>query len=390
MIPDSITVIVVTGLVLVGLWLRFPTLLALGFPALLGLGALSNFTEIPLSALIFVSPLFNYYFLGVLTWALAGTIAIESGLASRHLVGIYALLSRPVTDQELGRWYRHEHGILATLIALLVSLPIPLAADSRYVVILSIPLMIVLSLWILRRITKWAPRGDNITITQVVVQDGKSKRGKSKSWTAIDVVGPDGRAIKINDRTDAIIAVAPLALLIPILLIVLLLTPAGMAELGGIALLWVLIFAFASSAKTGRWISLVGPRFWREVSFVASQLLGAAILVNFYQVAAVTSTISEFFQALGLPWWSLTIVVLILTAVLGSVLGGEAGAILAAGLFNDCLTVVQGASLTDMMTLVPQRQGVILAAAVAGGVLARILPPTNQPSPLPTSPVIAS
>ncbi|MCU9987619.1 hypothetical protein [Mobiluncus curtisii] len=375
------TVIVVLAVLIAVLLLaiRVPIMFALGVPALLGNLALMTGNQVTGVGLRSLVGAFNLYsFSGVILWMVIGGIMVESGLMERYLSALHTLLGRQVTWQRREAWSVSIHGLPLTTVALLLVVAGAGLVDDHFLLLLMLVLLIILAIFAGLVAILSAPQVSQMTMKKMRSADGESWKQTAKATAEVTAEGTVHRS---SSKTHAALTLLPSFLLALISIVLTLSTPIGLADLGGIV--WVVVMVMALSTSGYKWLADAGLQAVLNVAYVASTAASALWMAQLINTAGVIP--AEAVSSGSAIIW-LLLGAAVLSLLLGEVLGSEAGAVMTVTLLGPFLTA--GVNATSVATSV---SGILLTmlavAAVIGGIFARVLPPRTSPWPLTVSPL---
>lgn len=373
---------VVMILLALGLLLaRVPIMVALGLPALLaslivgGLGSLSTL------GLDLIAPFNLYTFGGVILWAAIGAILNESGLMQRYLTALHIIFGRQVTPARQEAWANGVHGLAMTTVSLLLVAGLKSYVDGHFLLLQMLLLLTLIALVGGAAIVFSAPRISSMTLKKMQSKDGQAWKQTAKASAEVT---EDGRTKRLTSKSTAF-----LTLLLPLILVVFsllmaLLTPADLTDLGG--LVWIVVSVAAVAHNGIKWLADAGVRAVLTVAYIASTVAGA------WWFAEALDRVG-FLPRIGAPGGNTVLWILVgglvASLVFGKVIGPEAGALLAVSIFSPLMAAPYDTTATNQLLQAVSAllTSFLVCSTILGAVLARVLPPKDSPWPLMPTPV---
>lgn len=377
----TIAALIVIILAVVLLLARVPVIFALGLPSLVGTLIVTASPDSLLSAsLSVVTPFANFNFVGLLIWGgVAGTL-IESGLMEKYFTALHIVCGRQVTPARREAWSNSIQGLPMTTVALLITAGTIVYADNHFLLFQMLLVLIPTALLAGGAAVFSAPKISQMTLKKMRSTDGESWKTTAKATAE---VSEDGSTRRSSSRAQSLRQLIFPIVMVVVTFLLLLISPWGIVELGAVVWVAVLVAAFLSAPRP-HWLQDAGARTLLIVAYVASTVAGAWWLAGFLKVALPAPR--NFLAGGGASMMILLAFTLVLSIVAGEIIGSEAGATLAVGVTAPFLLVAFDADVA-MRTASAILTSLLVATAILGGILARILPPHNSPFPLTPSPL---
>ena len=373
----ALIVIILAAALLLG---RVPVIFALGLPALVATlfsGGPHALLSVSLSV---ITPFANYSFVGLLIWAAVAGILIESGLMEKYFTALYIVCGRQVTSARREAWRNSIQGLPMTTVTLLVTTGTIVNADNHFLLFQMLLVLIPMALLAGSVTVFSAPKISQMTLKKMRSTDGESWKTTAKATAE---VAQDGSTRRSTSRSQSLRQLVFPLVMIVVVFVLLFTSPWGIVELGAVVWVAVLVAAFLSAPRP-HWLQDAGVRTLLIVAYVASTVAGAWWLAGFLKVALPAPR--NFLAGGGASMMILLAFTLVLSIVAGEIIGSEAGATLAVGVTAPFLLVAFDADVA-MRTASAILTSLLVATAILGGILARILPPHNSPFPLTPSPL---
>lgn len=374
-----ITVIVVFVVAALLLAMRVPIMFALGLPALLGSLLLSTGdlgTAVGLNYL--VGPFNLFSLAGLILWMVIGGVLLESGLMERYLTALHTLLGRQTTPARRESWAASVHGLPLTSVALLLVVVGLGQVDDHFLLLLLLPLLVITAVFAGLVLVMSAPKISQMTLKKMKSTDGEAWKQTAKATAE---VREDGSVRKSHSKGQALLTLLAPFLLILVSIVLMLTTPIGLADLGG--LVWLVVMVAAVITGGTKWIPDAGLQAILNVAYVASTAIAAFWLARLVLDAGIIPA-QPVSTGNAIIW--LLVGAMVLAVLLGTLLGSEAGAVFAFTILAPFFAT--GIDATDLAASVSALLLILLAAAaIIGGILARFLPPRTSPWPLTASPI---
>lgn len=371
----GVLVVVCAALLLVA---RVPIMIALGFPALVGSLVLGGTTALKTAGLALIDPFNLYAFAGLVLWCSIAGILIESGLMERYLTALHTLFGRQVTQQRREAWNSGVHGLPLTVVSLVLVAGGSTHPDGHFLLLqMLLILLIVAIIGGVMMLISAAPLS-SMTMKKMKSHDGEVWKETAKATAEVT---EDGAAKRISSKSESVrILLLPLILTVVSILLVCL-TPVDLTDLG--AIVWI-VCAVAGVIHGGTvWFADAGQQTALNVAFVGSTVAGAwwfadtLNLVNLVPQGTVTGGNMALWLFIG---------TLVLSMLLGEILGAEAGALLAVAVLSPLVAPTLDAGVAAEIASAILTS-FLVGAAIIGGILARVLPPKSSPWPLTPTPV---
>lgn len=371
--------VIVVALLLVAV--RVPIFVALGLPALLGTMVLEGSGTLVTVGLQLISPFNNFSFLALLVWVGTAAVTIESGLMERWFSALYVLAGRQVTPARRSAWAWSFHGLPLTVVALILVAGMRGMVDNHFLL-----LQMLVILFVVGGIAAVVSLGSAPKISQMTLKKMKSQDGESWKTTAKATaeVTEEGRTKRSASKGDAVKTLALPGILGLGLLVAILALPVGIDDLAGVVFVAVLVAGFLQGSRPG-WLAEAGWRAVAILGYLASVVAGGWLLAGFLErtqllpSTAVTNGGAVLLVLLG---------TLVTAATIGVILGPEVGAILAVAVFSGFFAAPFGADAAQLVAA-SILTSMLVVASVIGGILARVLPPRDEPYPLTATPIMA-
>ncbi|NMX03341.1 C4-dicarboxylate ABC transporter [Mobiluncus mulieris] len=384
-----LTIIITFAVIVIALALlaaRTPILVALGLPALVGmlLGSEPSAVVASLSTLgLKLGDAFNSFsFLALILWLVSGALVIESGLMNRWFTALYVLADRQVTPERQAAWRNSFLGLPLTIVALLLVAGLRGMVDNHFLLLQMFVLVVIVGL-IAGGVTVFsAPKASRMTLKKMRSADGESWRTTAKATAE---VSEEGETRRSQSKGDSAVALVLPGLFCVVFLGLLLGLPVGLDDLSGLVFVGSLGASLIDGLLAGNlsWLGAAGWRAWRMLGYLGSTVAGAWVMGEFLEQNGVLRVTLE---RDGNTVMLVLVATLVTALVLGELFGSTAGAVLAVTVFSGFLSAPFGSEVSQQVASAILTS-LLVGSAVIGGIIARVLPPRNQPYPLTVTPL---
>lgn len=377
-------VVIIFALALVAA--RTPILVALGLPALVGSLAIGGPTALGASlstmGLRLVGAFNSFSFLALILWIVSGAIVIESGLLERWFTALHVLFGRQVTPARRRAWREAFLGLPLTIVALLLVAGLRGMVDNHFLLLQMFVVVLIVGLIAGGVAVFSAPQVSHMTLKKMRSTDGESWKTTAQATAEVDAEGETRRSMS---KSDAGIALVLPGLFFVMFLGLLLGLPVGLDDLSALVLVGALGAGLIDGTLSGNlgWLGAAGWRAWRMLGYLGSTVAGAWIMGEFLDESRVLRVTLERDGGTVMLVLAGTLVV---SLVLGELFGPTAGAVLAVTVFSGFLSAPFGSEVSQQVASAILTS-LLVGAAVIGGIIARVLPPRDQPYPLTITPV---
>lgn len=372
----AIVAILVAALLLA---IRVPIMFAIGLPALVGVAIEIGPSTLATTGLIeLVGPFNRFSFAGLIVWCTIAGVLLESGLMEKYLTALHILFGRKVTKERRVAWADSVHGLALTTVSLLIVTGGFALVDDHYLLLQMLVLIVVLAVVAGLLSVTSAPRISQMTLKQMKSKDGESWKQTAKATAE---VAEDGSTRRSTSRANAAVTLIVPAVLVVVSIAFVIASPVGLADLGG--LVWVIVMVTAVSTRGTKWLADAGLQAILNVAYVASTAIAAWWMGDLILRSGIIpkGTVSGMS---GIIW--LLVGAAVLSVVVGTVLGSEAGAVFAVTLLAPFVSITIDSTVQAQVAYMIITS-LLVGSAVVGGVFARFLPPRTMPWPLTVSPV---